>query len=300
MAKGKRPPVSAGFDDTISRVQSAAVPVEVGVRDLTPLPGQPRRTFDAAALEELAHSIRRSGVLQPLVTRRTASGTYEIVAGERRWRAAVLAGLATVPVTVRTLTDREALEVAITENLQRADLNPVDRVDATVRLIALELDLDPGEVSAHLNALRKRPDDAGHADDIAKLEALFRHVGGTWPTFLSHHLPILRFPSDVLDAMRTGGLEYTKGRVIARVADEDARARLLAMARDGASLDELTRAATPARVPSGERAARIQRVRSALARPRTLEALSSRQQQQVDRLLRQLDELLTGTATTDA
>ncbi|MFD1734307.1 hypothetical protein ACFSC4_28265 [Deinococcus malanensis] len=78
------------------------------------------------------------------------------------------------------------------------------------------------------------------------------------------------------------------------------RARLLAMARDGASLDELTRAATPARVPSGERAARIQRVRSALARPRTLEALSSRQQQQVDRLLRQLDELLTGTATTDA
>lgn len=296
MVKSKRPPVSAGFDDTISRVQSAAVPVEVKVGDLTPLPGQPRRTFDAAALEDLAHSIRRSGVLQPLVTRRTASGTYEIVAGERRWRAAVLAGLSTVPVTVRTLTDREALEVAITENLQRADLNPVDRVDATVRLIALELDLEPTEVSARLNALRKRPDDAGHTDDIARLEALFRHVGGTWTTFLSHHLPILRFPPEVLHAMRTEGLEYTKGRVIARVTDEALRARLLAMARGGASLEELSREAAPARVAGSERTARIQRVRSALARPRAIEALPARQQQQVDRLLRQLDDLLTGAA----
>ncbi len=98
------------------------------VEKLTPNPDQPRRDFDAAALEELAASIREKGVIQPLLVRAhpTKPDTYEIVAGERRWRAAQIAQLHEVPVLLRDLTDIEVLEVAIIENIQRADLNPVE------------------------------------------------------------------------------------------------------------------------------------------------------------------------------
>jgi ParB family chromosome partitioning protein len=252
--------------------------------------GQPRRSFDDASLLELSRSIRERGVLQPLLVRPNG-GRYEIVAGERRWRAARLAGLTEVPVVVRDLADREAFEVAIIENLQRQDLNPVDRTDAVARAVALALDLRPEDVPARLSALRKAPDASGHPEQIAALDALFGRLGGTWVTFLTQHLPILKFPEDVLSALRSGGLEYTKGRLIAGVADPARRASLLSLASAGASLTELRHAALRENVVP-ERHARLKRLRSALGRPGRIDALPPAQQRRLDDLLTRLERLL--------
>jgi ParB family chromosome partitioning protein len=110
-------------DTAAPRRAETRLPVEA----LSPNPDQPRRDFPAQAMEDLASSIRQKGVLQPLIVRPLAEdGRYEIVAGERRWRAAQLAGLHDVPVVVRDFDDTEVLEVAIIENIQRADLNAVE------------------------------------------------------------------------------------------------------------------------------------------------------------------------------
>ena len=110
--------------------------VETSVEALRPGRYQPRRRLSEEALTELADSIREQGVLQPLVVRPAANGTseLEIVAGERRWRAARMAGLSTVPVVVRELDDQSALAVALIENLQREDLNPIDQAHSLARL----------------------------------------------------------------------------------------------------------------------------------------------------------------------
>lgn len=108
---------------------------EVAITDVFPDPDQPRRHFDDAALDELAESIRTRGILQPLVVRPTGGGGYRIVAGERRWRAAQRAHLHQVPVIVKDFDDSATLEVALIENIQRADLNPIEEGMAYVRLI---------------------------------------------------------------------------------------------------------------------------------------------------------------------
>ena len=114
--------------------------LEVGVDELRPGRYQPRLQLREESLAELAESIREQGVLQPLIVRalpasETSANTYEIVAGERRWRAARLAGLTSVPVIVRELTDQQALAVALIENLQREDLNPIDQAQSMARLV---------------------------------------------------------------------------------------------------------------------------------------------------------------------
>lgn len=108
--------------------------LDLPVESLVPNPHQPRRSFEPEALHELANSIRASGILQPIVVRRHGD-RYEILVGERRWRAARQAGLAHVPALVREATDAEALELALVENLLREDLNPLEEADAYHRLM---------------------------------------------------------------------------------------------------------------------------------------------------------------------
>ena len=108
---------------------------ELEVELLGPGKHQPRRKFDPEALESLASSIRAQGVVQPIVARPVGNGRYEIVAGERRWRASQMAGLKTIPTVVRQIPDRTAMAVALVENIQRADLNPLEEAEALQRLI---------------------------------------------------------------------------------------------------------------------------------------------------------------------
>lgn len=114
-------------------VQSGSSPREVAVERITPSPFQPRRTFDEAKIDELAGSIRNQGIIQPLVVR-PKGDDFELIAGERRWRAAIKAGLIRVPVVVREASDHEALQLALVENLQREDLNPIEEATGYRRL----------------------------------------------------------------------------------------------------------------------------------------------------------------------
>jgi len=111
-----------------------ALSFRIEVDRITPSPFQPRRTFDEAKIEELAASIRNQGIIQPLVVRRKGDG-YELIAGERRWRAAMRAGLTQVPIVVRDASDHEALQLALVENLQREDLNPIEEANGYRRLL---------------------------------------------------------------------------------------------------------------------------------------------------------------------
>jgi len=106
---------------------------EVAVERITPSPFQPRRSFDEGKIDELAASIRNQGIIQPLVVRPNSDG-FELIAGERRWRAAMKAGLIRVPVVVREASDHEALQLALVENLQREDLNPIEEATGYRRL----------------------------------------------------------------------------------------------------------------------------------------------------------------------
>ncbi|MSP38832.1 MAG: ParB/RepB/Spo0J family partition protein [Deltaproteobacteria bacterium] len=108
-------------------------PKEIAVDRITASPFQPRRSFDEAKIEELAVSIRNQGIIQPLVVRPMGDG-YQLIAGERRWRAAMRAGLARVPVVIRDASDHEALQLALVENLQREDLNAIEEAAAYRRL----------------------------------------------------------------------------------------------------------------------------------------------------------------------
>ena len=108
------------------------IPIEFVARN----PRNPRRTFDEAELQDLASSIRQHGIVQPVVVRTIADERYEIIAGERRWRAAQLAGFTDIPVIVRDVDDRTALEIAIVENVQRSDLNPLEEALGYDQLIA--------------------------------------------------------------------------------------------------------------------------------------------------------------------
>ena len=102
---------------------------------VSPNPFQPRRVFDEAELEELANSVKAKGVLQPILVRKLGDGGFELIAGERRWRAARLAGLKKIPAIIRPATDAEAMEMALIENLQRKDLNPMEAARAYQRLM---------------------------------------------------------------------------------------------------------------------------------------------------------------------
>jgi ParB family chromosome partitioning protein len=137
-----------------ARVPSAPAPAAVsqpsGVQaiplaQIRPNPNQPRREFDEQALLELAQSIEREGVIQPIIVRRTAPDEYQIIAGERRWRAASIAGLTEVLVIVRDADDQKVLELAIVENIQREDLNPIELAVAFERM-ASELSLSHEEI----------------------------------------------------------------------------------------------------------------------------------------------------------
>lgn len=107
----------------------------IEIARVAPHPDQPRRLFDAQALEELSESIRARGIIQPIIVRPTRDGRYQIVAGERRWRAAQKAQLHQIPAIVRDFSDAETLEIALVENIQREDLNPIEEAQAYRRLI---------------------------------------------------------------------------------------------------------------------------------------------------------------------
>lgn len=167
--------------------------------DIHTNPYQPRREFDEAAIEELSQSIRANGLIQPLVVRRRANGPgYELIAGERRLRACRQAGLKQIPVVVRRSTDRESLEVALVENIQRQDLNCVDTALGYAQLMS-DFNLTQEEVAEKMGKDRSS---------------------------VANHLRLLKLPEAILDDLKRGILSFGHGKALLGVEDIDARLRI--------------------------------------------------------------------------
>ena len=185
---------------------------ELPVELIAPSPHQPRRSFDEGALQSLADSIAENGVLQPVLVRPLAGGTYELVAGERRWRAARLAGLDRVPALVRDRDDATTLELALVENMAREDLTPVEEARACAALVE-ELGLTREEVGRKVGRSR---------------------------VAVSNLLRLLDLPDEALELLERGELTEGHGRALLLAEDHAARRRLArAAAEEGWSVRTL-------------------------------------------------------------
>jgi ParB family transcriptional regulator, chromosome partitioning protein len=151
MTRGLGKGINAFFPDAINDDNSESIQ-EIKLKELRPNPYQPRKTFDDEAIQELKKSIEEHGIIQPLIVRKSIKG-YEIVAGERRYRAAVEAKFKTVPAIVKTLTDEKMMEIALIENIQRENLNPIEEAIAYKKLIE-ELDITQEELSKKVGKSR--------------------------------------------------------------------------------------------------------------------------------------------------
>lgn len=220
---------------------------------------QPRKHVGEERLADLAASIEEKGVLEPIIVRRVGGG-FEIVAGERRTRAAALAGLSEIPAIIVDIDDREALEIAIIENLQREDLNAVEETEAVLGLLEMSLNANRDEVIGLLNALYSEERGRGSTRKVterqrAMVSDQFRRLGRfTVSSFVSNRLPILEFPEALLEAVRSGQLAFTKAQALARLEDADARQRLLAVAiAEELSLSQIRRRITELRRSASEK-----------------------------------------------
>lgn len=272
--------------------QAGAEVQRLPLEQLRPSPGQPRRHIGAEELERLTLSVREQGVLQPLLVRPLPPGEgYEIAAGERRYRAALAAGLTEVPVLVRPLTDLQMVEVGLVENLQREGLSPLDETEGLLRLIALRLDLTPGGARQALMANLRNPNPA----QVGLLEEVFALVGQqTWQSFAKNRLRILQWPPEVLEAMRTGGLPYSLAGIVA-AAPTQHQAGLLRLAREGATGRELREAAGALRPASPADPAvvrQLEQVRRSLGRPRLLQQLGRNQEAELRKWLERMPQWL--------
>ena len=214
---------------------------------------QPRQFIDPTSLAQLTASVRERGVLEPILVRRV-DDRYELVAGERRTRAAREAGLTHVPAIVLQIDDREALEISIMENLQREDLNAVEETEAVLQLLQLSLELDRAAtvalVAEMVQEARGRMGQGRFgATHKSAASALFERLGRFTPaSFLANRVPILSFPDELLEAVRSGRLAFTKAQALARVEDAQDRRRLLDEAiREDLSLSQIRRRITEIR-----------------------------------------------------
>ena len=205
MASGTKRGIGRGLAAILpeTAAEGAGELLELPVGLIKPNPGQPRTNFDPEALSALAASIEASGVVQPLLVRPLPDGSYELVAGERRWRAAQEAGLEKVPAVVRDQAEAERLQAALIENMVREDLNPVEEARACAALI----------------------EDLG----LTK-EDLARRVGRSRPA-VSNLIRLLELPDETLELLEGGELSEGHGKALLGAKGNDVRRRL---ARDAA------------------------------------------------------------------
>ena len=275
------------FGSLLGVVEDIPTPASSVALDKIKLRGQqPRRYFNEDALASLAQSIAEQGVLQPVLVRKVGTG-FELIAGERRVRAARQAGLTEIPATVREVSDEEADVLAALENLQREDLNPLDEVEATLTIVARDLGVDREEVVPLLHQQRRAP----QPEVVEKLDRLFSRLGrGSWRSFASNKAGVLRFPPELLSLMRDGRLEYTRAAALARVKEEVLRAHLLQQTLDeNLGVREITALARPRQTQKTQ----LNRVRLLLD-DRVVARLDQKERGRVEELVGELEALLTG------
>ncbi len=246
----KKRALGRGLSALLPKEQPAVSAVrELPIQQLQPNRFQPRTEFDEAGLEELAASIRAQGILQPIVVNSIGSNSYAIIAGERRWRAAQRAGLATVPVVLHEVRDdRHRLELALVENLQRADLNAIEEADA-YRLLAEKFALTHDQI----------------AERVGKSRAA-----------VSNALRLLRLPEAVRELVRGGQLSAGQARPLLALDDAEQAERLAERAvRQGLSARAIESIVSPSDSPKKKSAPAVE-PNAAAAAERLTRALQTR------------------------
>lgn len=204
---GKKSGLGKGLDALFleNDVQDSAGVVSISISDIEPNRSQPRQDFDEESLAELADSIASHGVLQPLIVRPLPEGGYQLVAGERRWRASRMAGLFEVPVIIREMTDSEMMQIAMIENLQREDLNPVEEALGYRTLI------DSYSLTH---------------DDLSKSVGKSRSA-------ISNALRLLALPDEILSMLRNGNISVGHAKALLSFNDPDTRLKIAREIKDG-------------------------------------------------------------------
>ncbi|MBQ2791884.1 MAG: ParB/RepB/Spo0J family partition protein [Oscillospiraceae bacterium] len=194
MATKKKGGLGKGLDALFMDNTTESGPVTLRIAEIEPNREQPRKEFDESALADLADSIREHGVIQPLLVRPMPTGGYQLVAGERRWRASRMAGLTEVPVVIRELSDHETMELALIENLQRQDLNPME------------------EALGYQSLMNEY---AMTQEQVSKV------IGKSRPA-IANSLRLLSLPTPVVELVREGKLSAGHGRALLALDSEEA------------------------------------------------------------------------------
>ena len=188
----------------------------------------PRTYFDSEKLEQLAESFKEHGMIGRLTVRpiEGKKQPYELVTGERRFRAASLANLVEVPVDIRELSDQQAIALAIEENLNRENLNPVEETEGILKLLSISSGLEKPEITSLLYKMIKgRNVPTNFQEVVVKVFESLKNL--SWQTFTRDRLRLLNLPESILEAISQGQLEYTKGIEIAKVKSQLVRDKLL-------------------------------------------------------------------------
>lgn len=193
MKKGLGKGLEALFADNEIDEKAQDAPVYIRISDIEPNREQPRKAFNEGKLNELASSIKQHGVLQPLLVQPITSGRYKIIAGERRWRAARIAGISELPVIIREFNEQEAMEVALIENLQREDLNPAEEAEG-YRLLMEQFNLTQEQVAEKVS--KSRP-------------------------VIANALRLLNLPKETLELIRSGSISSGHGRALLSIGDKN-------------------------------------------------------------------------------
>ena len=220
-----------GKPDVIAQTEQPSN--QIAIAQIKLPPSQPRRYFDPTKLEELSRSIKQFGILEPLLVRPLSDGNYELVAGERRLRAAQIAGLTEVPAVIREMDDTTTAQVRLIENLQREDLNPLEETEGILELLSIQLMKSQREVISLLHHMQnsargKLTQNVFSNNETLIAQDVFDALGKiSWESFVTSRLPLLKLPSDTLSVLQQGKIEYTKARAIAIVKDSEQRASIL-------------------------------------------------------------------------
>ena len=241
--------VANRFDKTLlAKVNRSGGGQELELSRLTPRAGQPRRYFDERELQALVESIKAEGVRNPLHVRRSAAERYEVLAGERRYRAAQLAGLERVPVIVHELSNAEADTLAVLDNFHRADLNPIEETEAVLLLAQTALASDRAttitKLRAAANVAKGRVQDGITEHELTSLKNLFdRSIGRlTIMSFVNARLPLLSLPKEIYQAVLEGQIAYTVATALKGLEQESGRKALLArVVSENLSRDQVKR-----------------------------------------------------------
>lgn len=260
-----------------NNLESSTHPTWLSINSIIINSSQPRSYFDPQKLKELTESIIKYGILEPLLVRpiNNKSNQYELVAGERRYQGAIRAGLTQVPVTVRSLSDREALTIALVENLQRENLNPVEETEGILQLLSFHLDISVDEVIANLYRMRNESSGTVSQNVLTNevgqtIQSVFKSLGLLrWESFITSRLPLLKLPSDILEALRQGQTSYTKAMAISTVKELTQRQNLLTQSiEENLSLSQIKKQIKDLKEPS--------KLKDSITPQKTLDNLNSR------------------------